>query len=345
LLRVEARDVFPSLRASVDTVGARRELDETSCGVTAFSFDKLVIFGVGLIGGSLARALRERGTGTGGAIVGVGRTLASVERARALGVVDEAVALDDDAALARALAGADIVLIAAPVAQTQRLLERIAPWLDEKTIVTDAGSTKSDVVAAARSALGERIDRFVPGHPIAGRESSGVEAALPDLYVGRNVVLCPLPENRSADVARIEAMWQACGALVSAMTSAQHDGVFAAVSHLPHLLSFALVEQILGEPDAALKFSFAAGGFRDFTRIAASSPEMWRDVCLANRTALVDELDRYTAVLARLREAIVAGDGAALETVFARSRQARTEWQERGGRPAAPRVQGDIAEK
>ena len=320
-------------------------LHETSCGVTPFSFDKLVIFGVGLIGGSLARALRERGNGSGGAIVGVGRTLASVERARTLGVVDEAVALDDDAALARALEGADIVLVAAPVAQTQRLLERIAPWLGETTIVTDAGSTKSDVVAAARAALGERIDRFVPGHPIAGRESSGVEAALPDLYVGRNVVLCPLPENRSADVARIEAMWQACGALVSTMTSAQHDGVFAAVSHLPHLLSFALVEQILGESDAALKFSFAAGGFRDFTRIAASSPEMWRDVCLANRVALVDELDRYTAVLARLREAIVAGDGATLESVFARSRQARTEWQERGGRPQAPRVQGDIAPK
>ncbi|WP_309477013.1 prephenate dehydrogenase [Trinickia acidisoli] len=301
--------------------------------MTTFTFDKLVIFGVGLIGGSLARALRERdGAARGGRIVGVGRSRASAQRARELGIVDDVAGLDDDAELSAALAGADLVLLAAPVAQTQSLLERIVPFLDAETIVTDAGSTKSDVVAAARSALGARIAQFVPGHPIAGRESSGVEAALPDLYVGRNVVLCPLPENRPDDVARIEAMWRATGALLSAMSHEQHDQVFASVSHLPHLLSFALVERILSAPDAALKFSFAAGGFRDFTRIAASSPEMWRDVCLANRDALVDELDGYTAVLARLRAAIVAGDGATLEAVFARSREARSEWQERGGR-------------
>ncbi|MGG1944242.1 prephenate dehydrogenase/arogenate dehydrogenase family protein [Trinickia sp. NRRL B-1857] len=301
--------------------------------MTTFTFDKLVIFGVGLIGGSLARAMRERaGAAHGGRIVGVGRTLASAERARELGVVDDVASLDDDAELSAALAGADLVLVAAPVAQTERLLARIAPFLDTRTIVTDAGSTKSDVVAAARTALGERVSQFVPGHPIAGRESSGVEAALPDLYVGRNVVLCPLPENRPDDVARIDALWRATGALVSTMSHEQHDRVFASVSHLPHLLSFALVELILSAPDAALKFSFAAGGFRDFTRIAASSPEMWRDVCLANRDALVDELDSYTAVLAALRAAIVAGDGAALEAVFARSREARTQWQERGGR-------------
>jgi len=309
--------------------------------VTTFTFDKLVIFGVGLIGGSLARAMRERsGAAHGGRIVGVGRTLASAERARGLGVVDDIASLDDDGQLSAALAGADLVLVAAPVAQTGPLLARIAPFLDARTIVTDAGSTKSDVVAAARAALGERVSQFVPGHPIAGRESSGVEAALPDLYVGRNVVLCPLPENRPGDVARIEALWRATGALVSTMRHEQHDRVFASVSHLPHLLSFALVELILRAPDAALKFSFAAGGFRDFTRIAASSPEMWRDVCLANRDALVDELDSYTAVLAALRGAIVAGDGAALEAVFARSREARTQWQERGGR-----VGGHLAPK
>jgi prephenate dehydrogenase len=309
--------------------------------VTTFTFDKLVIFGVGLIGGSLARALRERAGAAGsGRIVGVGRSRASAERARELGVVDDVAALDRDDELRAALDRADLVLIAAPVAQTGPLLERIAPFLSDATIVTDAGSTKSDVVAAARAALGGRIAQFVPAHPIAGRESSGVEAALPDLYVGRNVVLCPLPENRSPDVARVEALWGATGALVSTMSHEQHDRVFASVSHLPHLLSFALVERILGAPDAALKFSFAAGGFRDFTRIAASNPEMWRDVCLANREALVAELDGYTAVLARLRAAIVAGDGAALEAVFARSREARSQWQERGGR-----VSGDIAPK
>ncbi|RKR44594.1 prephenate dehydrogenase/arogenate dehydrogenase family protein [Paraburkholderia sp. BL17N1] len=297
--------------------------------VAAFSFNKLVIFGVGLIGGSLARALRERGEADGARkVIGVGRSSASTERALELGVIDGTAALNDDAALSEALRGADFVLLAAPVAQTQPLLERIAPFLDAATIVTDAGSTKSDVVAAARAALGARIGQFVPGHPIAGREASGVEAALPDLYVGRNVVLCPLPENAPADVDRVAAMWRATGALVRNMAPEQHDRVFASVSHLPHVLSFALVEQILNSPDAALKFSFAAGGFRDFTRIAASSPEMWRDVCVANRVALLDELDAYTAVLARLRAAIEAADGAALEAVFARSRVARTEWQE-----------------
>jgi prephenate dehydrogenase len=306
--------------------------------VAGFSFNKLVIFGVGLIGGSLARALRERGDVAGArTVIGVGRSPASTARALELGVIDGTAALSDDAALRAALAGADLVLLAAPVAQTQPLLERIAPFLDPDTIVTDAGSTKSDVVAAARAALGDRIRQFVPGHPIAGRESSGVDAALPDLYVSRNVVLCALPENRPDTVERVAAMWRATGAAVHAMTPAQHDRVFASVSHLPHLLSFALVEQILNSPDAALKFSFAAGGFRDFTRIAASSPEMWRDICVANRAALLDELDGYTAVLAQLRAAVEAADGAALEAVFARSREARTEWQEqRAALTAAP---------
>ncbi len=308
--------------------------------MTAFSFNKLVIFGVGLIGGSLARALRERGSSAreGAQVIGVGRSAHSVSRALELGVIDAAATLDDEAALAAALDGADIVLIAAPVAQTLALLERIAPHLGSETIVTDAGSTKSDVIAAARAALGARIAQFVPGHPIAGRESSGVDAALPDLYVGRNVVLCPLEENAPASVERIAAMWRATGAVIGEMPAAQHDRVFASVSHLPHVLSFALVDQILASPDAQLKFSFAAGGFRDFTRIAASSPEMWRDVCLANRTALLAELDGYTEVLARLRAAIDAGDGAALETVFARSRAAREAWQERGGKGAAAAI-------
>jgi prephenate dehydrogenase len=307
--------------------------------VAAFSFNKLVIFGVGLIGGSLARALRERGERGEAAgartVIGVGRSSASTARALELGVIDGSAALNDDAALRAALSGADIVLLAAPVAQTQPLLERIAPFLDADTIVTDAGSTKSDVVTSARTALGARIGQFVPGHPIAGREASGPDAALPDLYVNRNVVLCPLPENAPEAVERVAAMWRATGACVRAMTPDQHDRVLASVSHLPHVLSFALVEQILNSPDAALKFSFAAGGFRDFTRIAASSPEMWRDVCVANRVALLDELDAYTEVLARLRAAIDAADGAALEAVFARSRIARTEWQEQRTNAAA----------
>ncbi|WJF91371.1 prephenate dehydrogenase/arogenate dehydrogenase family protein [Paraburkholderia bonniea] len=301
--------------------------------VAGFSFNKLVVAGVGLIGGSLARALRERDE-IGGArqVIGIGRSTDSTARALALGVIDQAVALTDEAALREALAGADIVLLAAPVAQTQPLLERIAPWLDAATIITDAGSTKSDAVAAAHAALGSRAGQFVPGHPIAGREASGVDAALPDLYVGRNVVLCPMAGNTPEALERIASMWRAAGATVHEMSSVEHDRVFAAVSHLPHVLSFALVEQILASPDAALKFSFAAGGFRDFTRIAASSPEMWRDVCVANRVALLEELDAYTAVLTRLRAAINTADGAELEAVFARSRTARMAWQP-GGQP------------
>jgi prephenate dehydrogenase len=302
--------------------------------VAPFSFNKLVIFGVGLIGGSLARALRER-AGATGEVVGVGRSMKSVERALELGVIDSAVLLDDDRALEHALRDADFVLIAAPVAQTEPLLRRIAPFLDARTIVSDAGSTKNDAVAAARAALGDRAAQFVPGHPIAGRESSGVDAALADLYVDRNVVLCPLPENTPESVERVASMWLATGASVHRMSAEQHDGVFASVSHLPHVLSFALVEQILEAPDAALKFSFAAGGFRDFTRIAASSPEMWRDVCIANRAALLTEIDAYTKVLARFRQAIDASDGAALEAAFERSRTARSEWQQGGAIKAA----------
>jgi prephenate dehydrogenase len=333
-----------------------------------FHFAKIVICGVGLIGGSLARALRRAGraeelgdpyTAYGaapvvnvdgnadsaaggphpaharGEIVGVGRGVAAVERAIKLGVVDSGCTFDDVAGLARALDGADIVVLAAPVAQTRALLDVMIPHLQLQTIVTDAGSTKSDVIAAARASLGSRIGQFVPAHPIAGRELSGIDAAIEDLYDGRNVVLCPLPENAEASLARVEAMWRASGARLHRMSASQHDTVFASVSHLPHLLSFALVDQILDSNEAGLKFSFAAGGFRDFTRIAASSPEMWRDIFLANRQALLAELDGYTAVLARLRAAIEAGDGDRLTEVFSRARDARQRWTDRPDRPAS----------
>jgi prephenate dehydrogenase len=302
-----------------------------------FSFNKLAIFGVGLIGGSLARALRAPPAAQHPLvqIVGIDRSASSAARALELGVIDHAAALNDETGIAQALADADIVVIAAPVAQTQSLLEQIARHLGPRTIVTDAGSTKCGVIAAARTALGSRIGQFVPGHPIAGRESSGVDAAQAGLYEGRNVVLCPLPENARADVERIGAMWRAAGARLHEMSAEQHDAVFAAVSHLPHVASFAMVEAILRAPDAALKFSFAAGGFRDFTRIAASSPEMWRDICMANRAALLQELDTYTGVLATLRAAIEGGDGAVLESLFSRSREARAEWgRERDASPS-----------
>lgn len=283
------------------------------------SLNKLVICGVGLIGGSLARALKVAGVVK--EVVGVGRSEASLARACELGVIDRAAV-----SMADAVTGADVVVLAAPVAQTPALLAAIRPYLGGQTIVTDAGSTKTDAVAAAKVALSDEVWRFVPGHPIAGAELSGVDAAKADLYLDRRVVLCPQAGNRSEDVARVRAMWEATGARVSEMSETQHDRVFASVSHLPHVLSYALIAQILEAPDAALKLGFAGGGFRDFTRIAASNPEMWRDICVANREALLAELDGYLATLGRLRELIDAGDGAGLEAVFARTSQARTDW-------------------
>jgi prephenate dehydrogenase len=295
--------------------------------VAGSSLNKIVIAGVGLIGGSLALGLRE--AGAAGRIVGVGRSPQALARARELGAIDDDARLDDDAGLAAALAGAEVLVLAAPVAQTGPLLARFAPYLQADTIVTDAGSTKGDVLAAARAALGPKIGQFLPGHPIAGSEASGVDAAVPELFRGRNVVLCALPENAAHAFETIAGMWRAVGATVHAMTAEQHDRVFAAMSHLPHVLSFALVESILASDDAALKLSFGAGSFRDMTRIAASSPEMWRDICVANRGALMAEIDAYARQLASLRAAIDAGDGAALERVFTHAREARQQWRER----------------
>jgi len=282
-------------------------------------FNKIAIFGVGLIGGSFALSLRK--AGMVGELVGIDRSAASAERARELGIIDRAAESAADAVY-----GADLVLLAAPVAQTGAVLASIAPYLQPGIIVTDTGSTKSDVVAAARAALGNRIDQFVPGHPIAGSESNGPDAAIDHLYRGKKVVLAPLPENRNEDVERVAAAWSACGAIIHHLSAEQHDLVFAAVSHLPHLLAYALVDDIANKPHAELLFQYAASGFRDFTRIAGSSPEMWRDISLANRTALLDELDAYLAQLMRLRASLAAGDGAGLESVYANAQRARHEW-------------------
>jgi len=282
-------------------------------------FNKVAIFGVGLIGGSFALSLRK--AGMVGELVGTDRSDAALERAFALGIIDRAAESAADA-----VHGADLVLLAAPVAQTGAVLAAIAPHLQPGVIVTDTGSTKADVVAAARAALGNRVDQFVPGHPIAGRETNGPDAAVDHLYRGKKVVLAPLPENRKEDVERVAAAWTACGAIIHQLSAEQHDLVFAAVSHLPHLLAYALVDDIANKPHADLLFQYAASGFRDFTRIAGSSPEMWRDISLANRAALLDELDAYTAQLARLRAALAAGDGKALEAVYANAQHARLAW-------------------
>ncbi|MDR2689805.1 MAG: prephenate dehydrogenase/arogenate dehydrogenase family protein [Azoarcus sp.] len=290
----------------------------------AVLIDKLVICGVGLIGGSFALALRE--AGAVGRIVGIGRRPSSLEQARALGVIDE-IAADWQ----NALRGADFVLLAVPVGQIDPVMATIAPHLDAHTLISDVGSTKGDVIAAAYRHLDAHLTRMVPAHPIAGTEKSGAQAARADLYRGRRVVLTPLPENDAAAVGRLEKLWEACGATVVDMAPQDHDRIFAAVSHLPHLLAFGLVHDLAGRANAELLFSHAASGFRDFTRIAGSHPEMWRDICIANRQAIVGELDQYLAELAYIRALLLGGDGARLEQLFEQARQARMTWGERFG--------------
>jgi prephenate dehydrogenase len=280
---------------------------------------KIVIFGVGLIGGSFALALRRANAVQ--EVVGFGRSVTTLEEAKKLGIIDR---IGADAG--REVADADMVLLATPVGQMAEIMARIAPYLGAHTQVTDGGSTKGDVVAAARANLGEKIAQFVPAHPIAGAEKSGAAAALADLYQGKKVVLTPLPENSTEAVAQVRKAWQLCGALVTELTAQQHDEVFAAVSHLPHLLSFALVHDLAQRPNKEQLLSFAASGFRDFTRIAASSPEMWRDICLANRDALMSELQQYTAELNVIHQALEKNDADKLQEIFSLAREVRSAW-------------------
>jgi prephenate dehydrogenase len=297
--------------------------------------DKLVVIGVGLIGGSFALALKAADcTGT---VIGVGRGRINLEEAMNIGVIDRFVMRDGD--WTAELAAADVVLLAVPVAQYPGLLRAMAPHLGPHTIVTDAGSTKQDVIAAARAVLGDALPRFVPGHPIAGTEHSGAVAAFSTLFDNCNVVLTPLPETDPLAIATVAASWQACGGRVRTLEPALHDRIFAAVSHLPHLLAFALVDEFAARPNAEDLFRFAASGFRDFTRIAASSPEMWRDIALANRDALLAEVAAFRAQLDRVAAMVEAGDGAALEALFARARVARRGWDSR--RNAAGQVVPD----
>ena len=253
-------------------------------------FGKVVVFGVGLIGGSFALALRAAGQVA--EVVGFGRSLSTLTQALELGIIDRV-----GANPGQEVSDADLVLIATPVGQMPEIMARIAPYLGTETLVTDGGSTKADVVAAVREHLGERAGQFVPAHPIAGAENSGAAAARSDLYRGKKLVLTPMPENSVLSIARVRSAWEWCGAQTFELSPAEHDRVFAAVSHLPHLLSFALVHDLAVRENSELYFNFAASGFRDFTRIAASHPEMWRDICLANRGALLGELDRYRAQL------------------------------------------------
>lgn len=288
--------------------------------------NKIVIFGVGLIGGSVGLALKK--TGVAPKIVGVGRNIENLQTAINLGVIDEA-----EADIAKAVGDANLVLIATPVAQTQKILEAIIPHLSQSTVVTDAGSTKSDIAQYVMNASKQAknpehfLSQFVGGHPIAGAEKSGVTAAKEDLFIGKNVVLTPNEKTSLEAIKLVRELWQTTGASVSEMTAQTHDQIFAAVSHLPHLLAFALVNNLANRPNAKQLFDFAASGFRDFTRIAGSSPEMWRDISLANKTALLNELEAYQAEISALHNLLKNEDSQGLQAMFEHASQARQSWQ------------------
>lgn len=285
------------------------------------TLNKLVIIGVGLIGGSFALALRKAGLVKH--IVGVGRSQKNMQCAVERSVIDE-IATD----MASALHHADMVFLAMPVGQTAHIMAQIAPHLQANTIITDAGSTKQDIIAAARHHLPmQNRHHFVPGHPIAGAEQSGVQTAQADLYDNKHVILTPLPETSIDAVERVSQLWQACGAQISLMPANEHDQVLAVTSHLPHILAFTLMNHLnhsTNHPENLLRF--AGGGFRDFTRIASSSPEMWRDICLTNREALLKQVDAYQNELKLLQEMLKNSEGKALEQAFSLARDVRENW-------------------
>ncbi len=283
--------------------------------------ERLAIIGVGLIGGSLARALRA--VGEVGEVVGCGRTLPNLERAVALGVIDRYT--QDPAA---AVIGADMVFVAVPLGAVRETLAAMRDCLLPEAIITDGGSVKGSVVADARAALGEILPRFVPGHPIAGTEKSGVEASFTELYRNRRVILTPLAETEASALDRVTRMWRLCGAEVSLMDVRHHDEVLAATSHLPHMLAFGLVDALARMKENEEIFRYAAGGFRDFTRIASSSPVMWRDICLANREALAEVMQRFSLEMQDLAETIQRADAEHLLEIFARAKSVRDRYSD-----------------
>ncbi len=280
------------------------------------AINRLCIIGVGLIGGSLALALKQ--AGAVGSVIGVGRGLANLQAAVRLGVIDE---FSHEPAIG--VRGADMVVLAVPVGTTAQVCEQIRDHLSPSAVLTDVGSVKGEVVAQVKSAFGEIPANFVPGHPIAGTEKSGAAAAFAELYRDRKVLLTPLTETSEAALKQVEQMWQAAGAVVETMEVEHHDAVLAVTSHLPHMLAFGLVDSLARMEASDEIFRYAAGGFRDFTRIASSDPVMWRDICIHNKRALLAAMERFESELAELREAIAGGDADRLTTIFSRAKAAR----------------------
>ena len=281
-------------------------------------FGVVSMVGVGLIGASLGLALK--GAGVVREVIGVGRSSANLDQAKKMGAIDRV------ADLAEAVQSSQWIVLCVPVAQMRAIFTQLEPHLGSNTLITDAGSTKSDVILAAKEVLGKKVCQFVPAHPIAGGAQHGAAAARADLFQGKQTIICQLQENSEADVALVEEFWKVLGSNIKRISAVQHDAIYAAVSHLPHILSYALMASVLNSEDAEQKLGHAGAGFRDFTRIAASSPEMWRDICIANKQAILKELDQYLSVTGRLREMIAKEDAAGLEKVFQKASQARQKW-------------------
>ena len=278
--------------------------------------EKLAIIGVGLIGSSLALALKQ--AAAVGQVSGYGRNRQSLQKGVELGVLDR---FADT--IADCVADADVVVVAVPLGTMRTVFAELSEAVRADSVITDVGSAKGSVVAAAKAELGGLFSRFVPGHPIAGNEKSGIEAGFASLYHGRRVILTPLPQTAEDAVGEVERMWQDCGAKVEYLGVEHHDKVLAATSHLPHMLAYALVHQLSHMNDHEEIFRYAAGGFRDFTRIASSDPVMWRDVCLSNGAALVDLIAQYQQELDRIAAAISAADAELLLELFGRAKSER----------------------
>lgn len=288
--------------------------------VNALFIPVVSVIGVGLIGGSFAKALKNGGHV--GRVLGVGRDQASLEKALHLGLIDRIATLQE------AASESDLILIATPASVLGRMCAEMRPLLKPGAIITDACSTKVQVIEAAREALGDRIGQFVPGHPIAGSDESGPAAADPLLYWNRNVILTPLPDNKPADIERVRQSWQICGALVREIAPLEHDRIFAAVSHFPHYLS-ALYMSIASQSDsAAIALELAGTGFRDFTRIAGGSSEMWRDIFISNKEAMLHEIDVFLLGLQRTRKMIENSDADGLHAWLDQASMARKQWGE-----------------
>ncbi|GFO64515.1 prephenate dehydrogenase/arogenate dehydrogenase family protein [Geomonas paludis] len=279
-------------------------------------FKKMVVIGVGLIGGSLARVLREKGSVN--EVVGVGRGEANLKRGVELGVLDS---YSTDAR--EAVAGADLVFVATPVCTIPKVVAEIAPYLAPGCIVTDGGSVKETVVTACEPLMPEGTF-FVGGHPIAGTEHSGVEASFSTLYVGRRCIVTPTANTDRVALEKVVELWKVAGSTVPLMDPVQHDLVVAAISHLPHMVAYSLVNAVDGyDRFGGDLLSFSAGGFRDFTRIASSDPVMWRDIALTNREAILEMMDFFSMYLEKLRTLVDQGDADGLQAFFLNSKQKR----------------------